>query len=180
MAKRPVAAPKGKGKGKGKTKSGGGAGVNRTVILLLLAAIVPFSLPTVLVLSLTMLPTLAAYFTERGRHRYAWLCVGGLNFSGVVPFLFGLWFGVHNLDEAIRVVSDANTLFWAYGCSMIGWGLYRLTPPLVAGWISMSGRHRVSVLKSVQRRLLDDWGEDVGRKPHSGEEDRADAPANPV
>ena len=67
---------------------------------MIVAALVPFSLPTVIVVVFTMLPTLAAYFSERGPHRYAWLCVGGLNFSGVVPFLFGLWFKVDTLDAA--------------------------------------------------------------------------------
>lgn len=140
------------------------AGLNKGVVLMIIAALVPFSLPTVTVLSLTMLPTAAAYFSERGPHRYAWLCVGGFNFSGVIPFLFGLWFGVHTMDEALRLLSDASVLFWAYTTSAFGWMVYKATPPVVSSWLQFSSQRRIAALKGVQKKLVDEWGDDVGKK----------------
>jgi len=147
-----------------KKKPGGGLGVNKVVVLTLMAALVPFSLPTVVVLGVTMLPTAAAYFTERGSNRYAWLCVGGLNFSGVIPFLFGLWFGVHTVDEALRLLSDASVLLWAYGTSAIGWAIYKGMPPMVENWLKYSSERRVSSLKAAQHKLVEEWGDDVAKK----------------
>ena len=132
--------------------------------MMIVAALVPFSLPTVTVLAFTMLPTLAAYFSERGNNRYAWLCVGGLNFAGVIPFLFSLWFGVHTLDEALNMLSNASVLLWAYGASTFGWLLYKAMPPMVGSWISFSTDRRVHALKAAQRKLIEEWGDEVGKK----------------
>jgi len=139
-------------------------GVNKVVLLMIVAALVPFSLPTVIILAPCLLPTLTAYFSERGSGRYAWLCVGGLNFSGVVPTLFGLWFGVHTMDEAFRLLSDATVLFWAYATAGLGWAIYKAMPPIVANWLAFTTERRVAGLKAAQRKLVDDWGDDVKRK----------------
>jgi len=69
-------------------RSGGPA--NGMLVLLTCAALVPFSLPTILLLFVGLLPSLVAVVAERGRNRYAWMCVGGLNFAGLAPWLFML------------------------------------------------------------------------------------------
>ena len=139
-------------------------GINKVVVLMIVAALVPFSLPTVVVVGPTMLPTLAAYFSERGPNRYAWLCVGGLNFSGVAPTLFSLWFGVHTIDEAIRLLSEGGVLLWAYGATAIGWAIYKAMPPMVGNWLKFTTERRVAGLKAAQRKLIEDWGDDVAKK----------------
>lgn len=157
MAKRPTPAPVA-------AKKAGGAGMNKVVVLMVLAALVPFSLPTVVLLFFTMLPTLAAWASEKGANKYAWLCVGGLNFAGVIKFLFDLWFGVHTLDEAFNLLSEGSLLLWAYGASGIGWLLYMSMPPMVSSWLSFTTDRRVAALKAAQKRLIEDWGDEVTRK----------------
>lgn len=166
MAKKMSAVQQAQAAAKAK-KGGSAAGMNKAVVLLILAALVPFSLPTVVLLFFTTLPTLGAWAGEKGKNQYAWLCVGGLNFAGVIPFLFALWFGVHNLDEAFNMLADAGVLLWAYGCSTIGWMLYTITPPMVSSWLSFTTERRVSALKAAQKKLVDEWGEEVARKPGS-------------
>ncbi len=144
-----------------------GGGTNKVAMLMIVAALIPFSLPTATVLVFTMLPTLAAYFSERGNSRYAWLCVGGLNFAGVIPFLFGLWFGVHTEDEALRLISDGNVLVSAYATSALGWMIYKAMPPMIGSWLKFSTDRRVGSLKAAQRKLIEDWGDEVARKPQS-------------
>lgn len=158
--KKPMPVAKGK-KGAG---AGGGSGMNKVVVLMVLAALVPFSLPTVVLLFFTMLPTLAAWASEKGSGKYAWLCVGGLNFSGVIKFLFDLWFGVHTLDEAFNLLSEASVLLWAYGASGIGWLMYMSMPPMVSSWLSFTTDRRVAALKAAQKRLVEEWGDEVTRK----------------
>lgn len=147
-----------------KRNPGGGAGVNKVAVLMILAALVPFSLPTVIVLFFTMLPTLAAWASEKGQNKYAWLCVGGLNFAGVIPYLFGLWFGVHTIDEAMGMLSEAGVLLAAYGCSAVGWLLYVGMPPVVSTYLSMTSESRVAALKAAQKKLVEEWGDDVAKK----------------
>ncbi|HLO75460.1 MAG TPA: acyl-CoA synthetase [Magnetospirillum sp.] len=140
------------------------SGMNKIVVLMILAALVPFSLPTVILLFFTMLPTMAAWASEKGSNKYAWLCVGGLNFSGVIKFLFDLWFGVHTLDESFNLLSEASVLLWAYGASGIGWILYMSLPPMVSSWLSFTTDRRIASLKAAQKRLIDDWGDEVSKK----------------
>lgn len=146
-------------------KGGGGPGMNKVAVMLVLAALIPFSLPTVVLLFFTMLPTLAAWLSEKGHNKYAWLCVGGLNFAGVIPYLFSLWFGVHTLDEAFNMMSDASVLLVAYGTSALGWGFYMITPPIVGSWLNFTIDRRVAALKAAQKKLIEEWGEDVSKKP---------------
>lgn len=162
MAKKPVAKAAVAAKGKGKGKAAGGT--NKAVVLMVLAALVPFSLPTVIIAFFTLLPTLAAWTSEKGANKYAWLCVGGINFAGVVPYLFKLWFGVHTIDEALNMLSNADVLLWAYGCAGIGWLVYMSMPPMVSSWLRFTTEHRVTSLRAAQKKLVEDWGDAVAKK----------------
>lgn len=165
MAKKMSAVEQARAAAAAKKKAGsGGAGINRGVVLMVLAALVPFSLPTVALVGFGMLPTLASWATEKGPNKYAFLCVGGLNFAGVFPYLFGLWFGVHTLDEALRMLTDPIMLMTAYGCSAIGWGIYAAMPPMVASYLAASSQRRVNNLKAAQKKLIEEWGDEVSKK----------------
>lgn len=143
-----------------KKKSGA---ANRLFILLMLAALVPFSLPTLLVLVVGMMPMLGAVLMERGPHRYAWICVGGLNFAGLAPWLFQLWFGNHTMAYAIDSLTGITMLLVAYGAAAAGWALYMGVPPVVHAIMKMTSVHRVDKLNSLQKQLADQWGENVSR-----------------
>lgn len=164
MAKKMSAVEQARAAAAAKKKGGGVPGINKGVVLLVLAALVPFSLPTVVLVGFGMLPTLASWATEKGPNKYAFLCVGGLNFSGVFPYLFSLWFGVHTLDEAIRMLTDPVMLMTAYGCSVLGWGIYAGMPPMVASYLASSSQRRVNNLKAAQKKLVDDWGDEVSKR----------------
>lgn len=164
MAKKASAVKQAQAAAKAKKGGGGGGGANKIVVLMILAALIPFSLPTVTLLFFCGLPTLGAWAGEKGKHKYAWLCVGGLNFAGIIPYLFDLWFGVHTLDEAFNMLSDASVLLWAYGCSAMGWLLYMTTPPIVKSWLAFTTDRRVAALKSAQKRLIEEWGQEVTKK----------------
>lgn len=161
--KKPVSAVK-QAQAAAKSKKGGGGGTNKIVVMLILAGLVPFSLPTVILLFFCGLPTLGAWAGEKGKNKYAWLCVGGLNFAGIISYLFDLWFGVHTIDEAFSMLSDASVLLWSYGASGAGWLLYMGTPPLVKSWLAFTTDRRVAALKAAQKKLVDDWGTEVTKK----------------
>lgn len=142
-------------------RAGGLTMGNKAAIFVAAAMLLPFSLPTLTLLFFAMLPTIAAALVDRGPHRYAWLCVGGLNFAGVSPYLFELWFGDHSFDNALAQLSDVLALLVIYGAAAFGWLLYIAIPPLVGGFLQVAAQRRVTVLRSQQKKLVDLWGPDV-------------------
>ena len=164
MAKKMSAVQQAKAAAAAKKKGGGQPGINKGVVMMVLAALVPFSLPTVVLAGFALLPTLASWATEKGPNKYAFLCVGGLNFAGLFPYLFSLWFGVHTLDEAIHMLTDPIMLMTTYGCAAIGWGIYAAMPPMVASYLAASSHRRVNNLKGAQKKLIEEWGDEVAKK----------------
>ena len=148
-------------KGKGPVPARRGAGTNRLVLSLALIALVPFSLPTLLVMFVGMLPTLVATLAERGANRYAWICVGGLNFAGLASWLLALWFGHHEFSYALQEITDINMLMAAYGASAFGWALYLVMPPVVGTFMAANSQRRAMSLASQQRKLVELWGQEV-------------------
>jgi hypothetical protein len=154
-------------KKRGKTKASapvarrGGSGVNRLLIFLTLLALVPFSLPTILVMFVGLLPAIVAGVVERGDNRYAWVCIGGVNFAGLAPWLFTLWFGHHTLQFAIEQVTNVTMLLVAYGCAAVGSVFYLALPPVVATIMAATAQHRALGLQASQRKLIEQWGEGV-------------------
>src|SRR3546814_11301581 len=57
----------------------------RLIFIAIIGGIAIFTLPTVLILGIGMLPTLAAKISDRRKEKYAPLCVGAMNFTGVLP-----------------------------------------------------------------------------------------------
>lgn len=165
-----MAKAKGKGgkpeKGKGKA---GGKPANSLLIMLTLIALVPFSLPTLLVLFCAMLPTLGAALAERGSPRYAWICVGGMNFSGLAPWLFDLWFGHHTIDYAIHQLTGVSMLLISYGAAGVGWLIYLAVPPVVSTFTSMTSQRRSVVLEAEQKKLVEIWGDSITKGASVGD-----------
>jgi len=134
---------------------------NRIVLGLTLLALVPFSLPTLILLFAGMMPTIAAAFLERGTARQAWVSVGGLNFAGLSNWLLSLWFGHHTISYAVAQLKSVTPLLVAYATSALGWALYLAMPPLVNAVTTVTSQRRVVALSSQQRKLVEQWGEGV-------------------
>ncbi len=136
-------------------------GSTRLLIFLTLMALVPFSLPTLLVMFVGLLPAIVAAFAERGDNRYGWICVGGFNFAGLAPWLFSLWFGHHTLEFAFGQVTNITMLLVSYGAAGIGSALYLGMPPVVRTIMAATSQHRALALQSTQRKLVEKWGDGV-------------------
>lgn len=135
--------------------------VSKVVSLIMIATLCISSPATLVLLAFTILPTVAAWFSERGKDKLAWICVGGLNFSGIIPYLFSLWFGVNTVEEALNMVGSGGVLFFAYVCSAIGWLIYRFVPPNVVRWLTYVSNRRSMALKAAQEKLIEEWGTEV-------------------
>lgn len=125
-----------------------------------------FALPTMLVLTLGLLPTLVALVVDLHPRKYAARCVGTLNFAGVMPFLVQMWTDSHSLYAAMEIITDLYAWFVIYSASALGWVCY-LSMPWVAGLLlEINTAHRIRRLEARQKHLVAEWGEEVkGEEP---------------
>jgi len=119
------------------------------------------SLPTVMVILFGLLPSFVAFIIDRTPKKNATFCVGGINLCGVLPYIIDLWTGDNSMDGAIRILTDVFSLVVMYGAAAFGWMIYQSLPPIVATFITVLAQSRVSSLRSVQRKLIEEWGDDV-------------------
>lgn len=128
-------------------------------------------LPSMMLLVIGMTPTLAAMLTDRRREKYATLCVGCINFTGVLPFLIELWTQDHTYEHAFRVISSPFTWLVMFGAAAIGWAIYFVAPGIVGMAIAMRADQRVERLRRRQRDLVEEWGPGVAGSTDRDEDD---------
>jgi len=139
-------------------------GIRRLIWGLVIAALMMvISLPTVLLVFFGMLPTVVAWIVDRNKGKYATFCVGGINFSGVFPFLTDVWFKNHSTDAALAILTNAVDLMIMYGAAAFGSMLYFALPPVITTFLSAMSQRRVEVLRETQATIIEEWGESVAK-----------------
>lgn len=131
---------------------------------LILTPMLFLMLPTVVFFFLSMLPTLIALIltaASKTKFKYKWLCIGGLNFAGALPFLFKLWFGDNSIEGAIALFVGHVSFIVIYLAAAIGFVFYRCIPPLVLSVLEMNDQRRVVYLRELQTKLIAKWGEEI-------------------
>jgi hypothetical protein len=144
-----------------KTGQDAGFGLGAKLVLLLVAVLSLFIIPTVILFCVAMLPTGVAAITDRSLSRMSWLCVGGLNFAGTVPFIARLWDQGGHMDAAMSMATDVLTIMLIYGAAGLGWLLYVSVPQMLGAFMALTANHRISSLKAQQEKLVSEWGPDV-------------------
>ena len=134
-------------------------------------------IPTVIVLSVAMIPTGVAFLMERRKGYYGGLTVGCMNLAGVSPYLFDLWFNGHNVQAAVGIITNVFAWMMFYGAAMFGWAIYSTTPSLVSTFMTMTSGRRITALRAQQRELVQKWGPDV-ESVYEPERAKAAAAAN--
>ncbi|MEO5337634.1 MAG: acyl-CoA synthetase [Magnetospirillum sp. WYHS-4] len=128
-----------------------------------LVGLVVVALPTVTLMFIGLLPTVVAYVIDRSPQKYATFCVGGMNFCGVFPYVLDLWRGAHTMAGAFKFLTNAFALLLMYGSAAFGWALFAAIPPVVVAVLTVISQRRVSTLRTNQRRIIEEWGEDVAK-----------------
>jgi len=148
------------------------------IVLLLPAAAV--LLPTTLVLTVCMMPTLAAWLVDRQPGRALATSVCLLNLAGSLPGVIGVWTAGHDVAAAQWVLSDAVTWLAAYGAAAVGWLLFAVLPPVLRSHHARGTARRVRQLQKKQEALEKDWGPEVAADVKAAAEvagDGTEAPA---
>lgn len=120
-----------------------------------------FTLPTVIIMGVGMLPGVVAAVVDRSEARHAAYSVIALNICGVFPFILSTWTGDHSAAQALNVVTSAFALTVMYSAAGLGWLLYAAVPPVIAQFLSVLAQRRVDTLHNQQRAIIEAWGPDA-------------------
>ena len=136
-----------------------------------LLAVAPFlvllvlSPPTIMVAGFGLLPAIVAWTVDRSPEKAAAYSVGCLNLAGVFPYLFPVWFAGDGIGAAMEILTDALSLAVMYGAAALGWVLFISLPHAVGAVQKVIADRRLSELRAEQKRLVEQWGEEVAERP---------------
>lgn len=150
-------------------KSKGGLSGRTIGTAVLMLPVIGILLPTCLVLVVSMAPTIVALVVDRSRERCLAITVGLLNLCGTFPAIAELWGRGQSLDAGIDVATDALYWLFAYGAAAIGWAIYLLLPPMLAGYYATASARRLQSLRARQAALVKTWGEEIAG-PQAGDD----------
>ncbi len=119
------------------------------------------SLPSVIIVGVGMLPTIVAALIDRTEKRYASFCVGGMNLSGVFPYLLTIWTDDHSVGAAGRIVTDVFSLGVMFSSAGFGWLLFIAIPPVISAFLNVIAESRMKTLITNQKNILEEWGDDI-------------------
>jgi hypothetical protein len=76
-----------------------------------------------------------------------------------------LWAGQNNISHAIEIITNVFDLIVMYAAATFGWLLFMAIPPVVNGLLAVVAQHRIAQLRSRQRELIKEWGDDIIARP---------------
>jgi hypothetical protein len=135
-------------------------GLGIAIIALFVAA-----LPSATLLCFAMLPTMCAFMIDSTAQRYATRCVGILNFAGCWPYLINLWTTGHDMVSAMQILLSPLPWLVIYGSAALGWLCFLSFPAVAWALMDVFAGRRIAHLRKEQRRLIEDWGDDVAKAP---------------
>lgn len=178
MSRQQAAAPRRAAPGRSAASPGGRRLWRTLSIIVLLLPAAAVLLPTTLVLTVCMMPTLAAWLVDRQPGRALATSVCLLNLAGSLPGVIEVWTAGHDVAAAQWVLSDAVTWLTAYGAAAVGWLLFAVLPPALRAHHGRSTARRIRQLQKKQEALEKDWGPEVAADVAAMKEQAADAAAD--
>lgn len=119
-----------------------------------------FALPTVLLVFIGLMPTIAAFLIDRSKDKYSAISVASMNFSGIFPYIIDLWAGNNSIAGVFEILT-VFALMAIYGAAGIGTLMFILIPPAVVSFLEILAKHRIVQLRAEQKILIEEWGEEV-------------------
>ncbi len=145
--------------GREKTKGGGSGKLVMTGLLML--PVIAVLLPSFIVLTVNMVPTIVAYVIDKSREKYLAITVGMLNICGTLPALVGLWQQGQSYDAALDIAGNPFHWLMAYGAAGIGWLVYLGLPPILGHYYAITSQARLLDHQRKQKVLVAAWGDEV-------------------
>ena len=142
------------------------AGSMQPLLWVIFISFVMFLFPqSVILLFIGLLPTLVAFIIDKAPKKYSTFCVGAMNITGVFFSMLKLWAGNNTISHAIEIITNVFDLIIMYAAASFGWLLYIAIPPVVNALLAVVAQHRITLLRSRQRELIQEWGKDIATRP---------------
>ena len=141
----------------------------KLVALVCLAPLIAVLLPTFLVASVGMLPSLVVYICDKTRNKHFALTVALMNTCGILPALAELWGHGQTMGLAAAKLTDPVFWFMSVGSAAVGWLVFMGMPPLIAAYYHTASDARLQNLLARQQGLIETWGEEVRGEEVRGE-----------
>jgi len=152
-------ASKNKKKNKQKNKKSFGVQLWIFIFAVLLMAIV--FLPSTLLLTIGMLPTIIAAVVVSKNHKNKALTIGAMNFAGCFSYLLEIWQSNDRMATVLEVLSDPITVVIMYSAAGIGyiinWGVTNFVRQIM---LSTTER-KIKTIEKSKKSLEERWGRKV-------------------
>ena len=150
----------------------------RAVIVWVVAPLVGIVFfPTVLLLTIGMVPSLVAFIIDKRPRRMTARAVAYLNFAGALPYALKLWMEQNTINGVMELVQDPFALMIMYSAAAAGWALNFIMPPIVSAYMAVQHEAKTRSISSRQEKLIKEWGTKVKGQPvaYTEESEPADA-----
>lgn len=130
------------------------------IILTMFLCGITFSSVT-LVLLLGMLPTVVAAVVDQSRLHLKTMTVGFMNFAGCSPFLVMVWQRGGDIDAAISILKEPQTIVVMYFAAAMGYMIDWAMTGIVSSIMVQRARTRLKDIDKHQNVLKERWGVEV-------------------
>jgi hypothetical protein len=142
--------------------------VKNTMLLLSVLSMVGlaiFEQPIAILLSVALIPTMAAWVMDDTPRQQLLRTVAPLNLACAMPFALQLWYGKNTSDRALQLLTNPYVPMALYGGALFGWVLYWAAPRVLGAVMASRLERRRKQLVQRQAQLVDEWGEEVKTAP---------------
>ncbi|MBL4667285.1 MAG: hypothetical protein JKY04_07905 [Sneathiella sp.] len=147
----------------------GSASKGYVPLLIFIALGSVFAPPSIIILSVGMIPSIIARFANPERVRGTIASMVALNLAGVIPVLGFLWERGHTIDQALILLSDVYMLLMMYGGAGVAGFLLWGVPTIVQSFYEVQARQYIKRLEKRRSKMIEEWGgqiiEDVKIQP---------------
>ena len=117
--------------------------------------------PTMVVISVGMVPFYVAFFVDPSKLKFKAITVGCFNFLGTLPFLYSLWSRSNSLDAALEILFDPITMVMIYCAAAVGYLVDWAVVSGVSAFMYNRGSARLKFISKRKKVLVERWGEEV-------------------
>ena len=139
--------------------------MNHLGLWIMLALLGTFFMPTGVLVSCGMLPTLVAYVAALRHEPYRLMSIGVMNFAGVLPFLIELWLDQHDLSMVFYLLQEPYTWAVMYGLAGAGLIVFYAVSSVVTYIFVFWFEEKIIRFKGKQRDLVEEWGSEIRPTP---------------
>ena len=130
-----------------------------SVFVILVMAAVFF--PSSILLGACLIPTFVAFITDAYRQKTAGVTVGSLNLAASIPACLDLWKSGHTTENALNILSQADTLLYAYCGAAAGWFILLNIPRVMSSLAVRKSDRRLKDIEKRRQELVRKWGSEV-------------------